>query len=590
LSDECVATFAGGRRLPASRTNASRKELHGALACRSFPHVHCVRSVLMTKARQQLAGSERTAVKDSKCLGPIDPNETLRVVVTLRRRGERELEEFAQRMARGEQAEPLSREAFAQRFSVAPEDFAKLEAFAREYQLGIERQDLIAAKAVLSGTVEHLQAAFGVELSHYEHPALGRFRGRIGAITIPAEIAGVVTAVLGLDNRPQARTHFRLRTGSGDGPIFARAASAQAFTPVELARLYDFPAGDGAGQCIGMIELGGGYEASDLSAYFSRLGVPSPQVVSVPVDGAGNAPSGDPSGPDGEVTLDIEIAGAIAPKAKIAVYFAPNSDAGFVDAVSQALHDSTNRPSVLSISWGGSESAWTDQAIASFNDTLRSAVALGVTICAAAGDSGSSDGNPDGADHVDFPASSPYVLACGGTRVTASASRGIASEVVWNDGASGGATGGGVSARFALPAWQEGLAAARVDGQAVALAKRGVPDVAADASPASGYDVLIDGQLVPVGGTSAVAPLFAGLIARINALTGKPAGFVNQKLYQAPSAFNDITSGDNGTYAAATGWDACTGLGSPKGRGIAAALGVSAARSGPAGANVDGRS
>ncbi|RDU96824.1 S53 family peptidase [Trinickia dinghuensis] len=534
----------------------------------------------MTKARQQLVGSERAAVKDSKRLGPIDPDETLRVVVTLRRRGARELEELARRAAHGQQAEPLSREAFAQRFGAAPEDFAKLEAFAREYRLAVEQRDPGAAKAVLSGTVEHFQAAFGVELFHYEHPTLGPFRGRTGPITIPADISGVVTAVLGLDNRPQARAHFRLRTGTGDGPIMARADSAQAFTPVQLAALYDFPDGDGAGQCIGLIELGGGYEKSDLSAYFGSLGVAAPQVVSVSVDGTDNSPSGNPSGPDGEVTLDVEIAGAIAPKATIAVYFAPNSDAGFVDAVSQALHDATNKPSVLSISWGSPESSWTDQAIASFNDMLQSAVALGVTICAAAGDSGSSDGASDGADHVDFPASSPYVLACGGTHITARAgSAAISSEVVWNDGASGGATGGGVSARFTLPAWQEGLAAARVDGPPVSLANRGVPDVAADASPTSGYEVLIDGQSVPVGGTSAVAPLFAGLIARINALSGRPAGFVNQKLYQAASAFNDITSGDNGTYAAAAGWDACTGLGSPKGRNIATALGVSASSS-----------
>ena len=525
----------------------------------------------MTKARQQLAGSERGAVEDSKCLGPIDPRETLNVVVTMRRRGGRELEELTQRIASGQQAQPLSREAFAERFSVAPDDIAKLEAFAREYGLGIERQDLAAAKVVLSGTVEQFQSAFGVELSHYEHPRLGRFRGRTGCITIPAEIADIVTAVLGLDNRPQARPHFRLRTEPS--AIVARAA-AQAFTPVQLAGLYDFPDGDGAGQCIGLIELGGGYAQSDLSSYFSSLGVPAPQVVSVAIDGADNSPTGDPGGPDGEVTLDIEIAGAVAPKAKIAVYFAPNSDAGFVDAVSHALHDSANRPSVLSISWGGPESSWTDQAVASFNDTLRSAMALGVTICAASGDSGSSDGSQSGGDDVDFPASSPYVLACGGTRLSAGPGGStIASEVVWNDGAGGGASGGGVSARFALPVWQEGLRVARVGGAPVSLAKRGVPDVAADASPASGYEVLIDGQSMPVGGTSAVAPLYAGLIARINATTGKAAGFVNQKLYGASQAFNDITSGNNGTYAAASGWDACTGLGSPKGRAVAAALG-----------------
>ncbi|WP_206956846.1 S53 family peptidase [Trinickia acidisoli] len=526
----------------------------------------------MTKARQRLAGSERAAVEDSTCLGPIDPNETLRVVVILRRRGARELEDLAHRIACGEAVEPLSREAFAQRFAVAPEDVAKLDVFAREYELSVERRDFSAAKVVLAGTVEHFQAAFGVELSHYEHPTLGRFRGRSGPVTIPSEIAEVVTAVLGLDNRPQARPHFRLRREPG--PITARAAT-HAFTPLQVAGLYDFPDGDGAGQCIGLIELGGGYETSDLSAYFGGLGVPAPQVVSVPVDGTGNSPTGDAGGPDGEVTLDIEIVGAIAPKAKIAVYFAPNSDAGFIDAVSQALHDSANQPSVLSISWGGPESSWTDQAVSSFGDALQSAVALGVTICAAAGDSGSGDGASDGSDQVDFPASSPYVLACGGTHIAVKAgASSIESEVVWNDGASDGATGGGVSTRFALPAWQEGLKAARVGAEPLPLGHRGVPDVAADASPASGYEVLIDGQTVPVGGTSAVAPLFASLVARINALSGKSAGFLNQKLYQSSNAFNDITAGNNGTYAAAPGWDACTGLGSPNGRSISAALGV----------------
>jgi kumamolisin len=528
----------------------------------------------MSKARQRLAGSDRSPVAQSKRLGPIDPEEVVRVVVTLRRRGERELDELAQRIAH-DQAAPLSREQFAKNFAVAPDDFAKLDGFAREYQLTIERQDPVAAKAVLAGAAERMQAAFGVELFHYEHPELGRFRGRTGCVTIPSELAEIVTAVLGLDDRPQARPHFRRLPVAG--PVRAHAA-ARAFTPVQLATLYDFPDGDGAGQCIGLIELGGGYETSDLSAYFGRLGLPTPTVVPVAVDGGGNSPSGDPNGPDGEVTLDIEIAGAIAPKAKIAVYFAPNSDAGFIDAVSHALHDSTHRPSVLSISWGGPESAWTEQALTSFNDTLRSAVALGVTVCAASGDSGSSDGAPYGGDNVDFPAASPYVLACGGTHLTVSAGdKAISREVVWNDGANGGATGGGVSARFALPPWQEGLKARRADGSSAALANRGVPDVAADASPGSGYEVLIDGQTAPVGGTSAVAPLFAGLIARINAQSGKAAGFLNATLYRSASAFNDITSGDNGSYAAAPGWDACTGLGSPNGRGIAAALEASTA-------------
>ena len=537
----------------------------------------------MAKARQRLAGSEREPVDDAKRLGPSEPGETIRVVVTLRRQAQQAIEQTAQKMARGEQAEPLTREAFAARFSAAPDDLAKVKAFAKDYGIKVVRVDAAACTVTLEGTVERFQQAFGVELSSYEHPRLGRFRGRTGCIMVPQELAGVVTAVLGLDDRPQARPHFRIR--SDIDPHLA-AGGTQTFTPLQVASLYDFPAGDGSGQCIGIIELGGGYRAADLQQYFRRLGVPAPQVLPVAVDGGANAPSGNPSGADGEVTLDIEIAGAIAPGAKIAVYFAPNSDAGFVDALKQAVHDSTNQPSIISISWGAPEPTWTAQAIAAFNQTLRDAATLGVTVCAASGDSGSSDGTT-GADSVDFPASSPFALACGGTRITATAtasSASISSEVVWNDGASGGATGGGLSTQFDVPKWQQGLKATYTGGSTEVLAKRGVPDVAADASPGSGYEVLIGGQLAAVGGTSAVAPLFAALIARINAAQGKAAGFVNAKLYAATGAFRDVTQGNNGSFAAARGWDACTGLGSPDGRKIAAALETPGASGAAAGA------
>jgi kumamolisin len=276
------------------------------------------------------------------------------------------------------------------------------------------------------------------------------------------------------------------------------------------------------------------------------------------------------------VTLDIEIAGALAPGAKIAVYFAPNSDAGFIAALKQAIHDTKNAPSVISISWGAPESSWTAQALSQFDQALKDAAALGVTVCAASGDSGSSD-ESGGGDVVDFPASSQYALACGGTHLVANGGSGagasIGKEVVWNDGAAGGATGGGVSARFQVPAWQAELKVLRSDGSTQTLTGRGVPDVAADASPSTGYRVLVAGQSAVVGGTSAVAPLFAGLIARINAGRAKPVGFIQPKLYSRPDAFHDITQGNNGTFAAAQGWDACTGLGSPDGQKIAAALG-----------------
>jgi kumamolisin len=520
----------------------------------------------MTK--HPLPGSERAVAEGSKVVGGCDPSEAIEVVVVLRRQDEQQFQQLMQKIEAGDaDAKPLSREALAKQFGASAEDIAKLKAFAAQHGLKVVRDDAAARTVVLSGTIAQFEATFDVQLQHYEHHSIGLYRGRTGAINVPDELHGVVTAVLGLDNRPQARPHFRIR------PPFqpAKAQQAASFTPLQLASMYQFPPGDGAGQCIGIVELGGGFAQSDLNAYFSSLGVASPNVVSVGVDQGGNQPSGDPNGPDGEVTLDIEIAGAIAPAATLAVYFTQNSDAGFIDAVSKAVHDTTHKPSVLSISWGAPESTWTAQSRNAFNDVLQSAAVLGITVCAASGDSGSGDGIGDGAEHVDFPASSPYVLACGGTRVQASGQK-ITDEVVWNDGSEGGATGGGVSGEFAVPAWQDGLSTTGTQGGKKPLSGRGVPDVAADASPVTGYDVLIGGSYTVVGGTSAVAPLWAALIARINAAKQQPAGFVNPKLYKAAGVCNDITHGNNGSYAASKGWDACTGLGSPDGLKVAAAL------------------
>jgi kumamolisin len=253
------------------------------------------------------------------------------------------------------------------------------------------------------------------------------------------------------------------------------------------------------------------------------------------------------------------------------VYFTPNTDAGFLDAVTTAIHDTTNRPSVISISWGSSESNWTAQAMTAMDDAFQAAAAMGISVCVASGDNGSTDGVGDGADHVDFPASSPFVLGCGGTTLQATTSS-ITNEVVWNDGANGGASGGGISTFFARPVWQQGKNVAQKDGTIVALTKRGVPDVAGDADPDTGYNVRVDGSDTVIGGTSAVAPLWAGLIARLNGTTGTPVGFLNPQLYTKPQALRDITQGNNGDFVAAAGWDACTGLGTPNGPVVQSAV------------------
>jgi kumamolisin len=385
-------------------------------------------------------------------------------------------------------------------------------------------------------------------------------------LTIPAELEGKVIAVLGFDTRATARAHFRK---------IQNRASAPSFTPPQVAALYNYPSNlTGSGQTVGIIELGGGYTASDLSAYFNELNITEPSVTAVSVDGGTNSPGSDA---DAEVMLDIEVVGSIAPGANIAVYFAPNTEQGFTDAITDAVHDTTYKPSVVSISWGAPEDSWTQQAQTAMNAALQDAANLGVTVTVAAGDGGSSDGSTDGKLHVDFPASSPYSLACGGTKLVASGSS-ISSEVVWNEtSAQEGATGGGVSTVFNLPSYQS---SASVPTQPETnFVGRGVPDVAGNADPSTGYTVRVNGSDEVIGGTSAVAPLWAALIALMNQQLTTPAGFLNPKIYPlGESVFRDITTGNNddsglGYYQAGTGWDPCTGLGSPDGGALLAALG-----------------
>ena len=372
--------------------------------------------------------------------------------------------------------------------------------------------------------------------------------------------------MLGLDDRPQAKPHFRVR---GAGSRRASAAAGVSYTPRQVGQLYQFPLdADGIGETVGILELGGGYKPADLKNYFSALGIKEPAVISVSVDKGKNTRT-NPNSADSEVLLDIEVVGALVPGAKIAVYFAPNTSQGFQDALTTAIHDTTNKASVISISWGSAESTWTVQAMTAFDSAAQDAAALGVTICAASGDSGSSDGVNDGANHVDFPSSSPHVLACGGTSLKTANGK-ITSETVWNDGPQGGAGGGGFSNQFPLPAWQ-----ASANIKPPSDGGRGVPDVSGDADPETGYRVLVDGQSLVIGGTSAVAPLWSSLVALLNEKLGRPLGFLQPALYGLPQtsdAFHDITSGSNGAFAAGPGWDAATGLGSPSGENLLQAL------------------
>jgi kumamolisin len=507
-----------------------------------------------------LPGSERAPRQDAQVAGVPNLGDIIEVSLLLRRRSALDLSRHH---------EPITREEFAARYAASPDDVGRIEAFAQRFDLTVVSVEPARRTIVLAGTIAALNEAFGTTLKLYqcEH---GMYRGRTGPLSLPTDLQDVVVGVFGLDNRPQAQVRCRRHRRI----VGTKAVNDTSYTPPEIAKLYQFPsAPTGAGQTVAIIELGGGYRTADLQTYFAGLSVRTPSVTAVSVDGAKNAPAGDPSSADGEVLLDIEIVGAIASGARIAVYFAPNTDQGFLDAITTAVHDAVRTPSVVSISWGGPESSWTKQALTAYDQAFQDAATLGVTVCCASGDSGSSDGVSDGHAHVDFPASSPHALACGGTRVEVSAGA-LTGEVVWNDGADAGATGGGVSDVFALPAYQHS-ANVPVSVNASRFKGRGLPDVAGDADPATGYQVRVDGQDVVYGGTSAVAPLWSALVALINQSRGKPLGYLNPMLYAVGvKGFRDTTSGNNGAYQAAAGWDPCTGLGSPNGEVLLTLLGT----------------
>jgi kumamolisin len=503
-----------------------------------------------------LAGSERAAIPGVQDLGPVDEQERIEVTLVLRRRTELPDELVFS-------PEVISPTELADAYGASPADIGRVRDTLTGFGLEITATDEASRRMKVSGTAATLGQAFGATLrqARSAHPGGGEaeHRYREGALQVPAALDGIVTAVLGLDNRPQVRAHFRAAATD--------AAQTTSYTPPQVAQAYQFPAGtDGTGQTIAILEFGGGFSTSDLQTYFSGLGLPVPSVTATAVDGASNAPGSDPTGADGEVLLDIEVAGSVANQAAQVVYFGPNTDQGFIDALSEAAHASPT-PTAISISWGGPEETWTTQTRTSLDQAMSDAAALGITVTVAAGDNGSSDGETDGKNHCDYPASSPYALGCGGTRLEASTSTGvISSETVWNDGSSGGATGGGISTLYPLPSWQ---ASAGVPAASVSTGGRGVPDVAGNADPQTGYQVLVDGKQSVYGGTSAVAPLWAALIARLAQSTGRTFGLFQTQLYagvtpgQDVAGFNDITSGNNGAYSAGPGWDPCTGLGSP---------------------------
>jgi kumamolisin len=528
-----------------------------------------------------LPGSRRTLLPQSRAAGPVDPSEIDTLTVRLRSAGdsealEKRVYEEAQKPVKDRQY--LSRAEVTALDGANPADLDRVEDAARRHNLMVVSRSAPDRTIVLKGAVGDLLKLFPAELGVYHH-ATGTYRGRAGEIHVPEELAGIVTGVFGFDTRPKQRAPYRGRAvAMKAGPGGANGVPATAF-----ADRYNFPRDhqgvtlDGSGQTIAIIELGGGFRTSDLAAYFDEIGSPTPSVTAISVDHAGNAPS-TPDSDDGEVMLDIEVAGAVVPNARLAVYFAPNrGDKGFLDAIRAAINDSERNPSVISISWGGPESTSDQQGIQAFHELFVTAAAQGITVCAATGDHGTAD--LDGASwdqqiHVDHPAVDPLVLACGGTQVN-----GNGADEVWNDGTpfdpglpggGGWATGGGISQVFPVPDYQKAanLPVSIVTGQP----GRGIPDIAMSAT---NYFTRVDSSEGASGGTSAVAPLMAALVARLNQAANKRVGLLQPLLYtNAAQVTKDVTTGDNGIngtvagYKAGPGWDACSGLGTPDGGAI----------------------
>jgi kumamolisin len=526
-----------------------------------------------------LPGSMRALLPNSHLAGAVDPSEVASITVRVRSTGDKQALEkrvYEQSGLPLKDRTYLTREQLAQQHGATNQDLDLVEHFAQQHDLSVVHRSAAERSIVLKGKLSDLLAAFPADVQMYHH-ATGSYRGRQGQIHIPQPLDKIITGIFGFDTRPKRRAPRRQVAAAASGPGGQNGVAATQF-----AARYNFPNQfqgktlDGTGQTIAIIELGGGFRTSDLQVFFHEIGVPLPSVTAISVDHAGNNPTTADSD-DGEVMLDLEVAGAVAPKAKFAVYFAPNNgDKGFLDAISAAVHDAERNPSVISISWGEPEDLIDQQGLDAYHELFTAAAAVGITVCAASGDHGTADEaapNWDQKIHVNHPPADDMVLGCGGTQID------NGKDVSWNDGTpfdvnvqggGGWATGGGISQRFAVPAYQ-----ARAELPAsIGTNKpgRGVPDIAMSAT---NYFTRVDRFEGASGGTSAVAPLMAALIARLNQAKQKNVGFLNPFLYASgQGACHDVTDGNNAIkntvqgYDAGPGWDACTGLGTPDGTAI----------------------
>jgi kumamolisin len=534
----------------------------------------------MTITHARIEGSERVPLPGAHALGRTNPNAVVEVVLKLRR--QKELPALIDKPDA-----PMSREELAKTYGASQADMDAVRNAFSAFGLNVVSTDLGTRSVTLSGSVAALEAAFEVKLFNYAHES-GDYRGRVGYVHVPVAVDGIVQGVFGLDDRRAVRRRRQpVRDRVAPHAATSEAIPASWYKPAELAAHYQFPPGDGAGQCVAILEFGGGYFPSDLQQFCALAGIAQvPAVQALSTDGISTSAH---DGAEGEVMLDIEVVAGVCPKASIVAYFAHFTTKGWIKALDAAIHDQQNNPGVVSVSWGYAEKqyVWTRTAMKQVDEALLEAAHLGITVCVAAGDDGSSDAIQDGHAYVDYPSSSVYALAVGGTTIPA---KGVQQpDIVWMEGDglrndNGGSTGGGESAVFKRPPWQETINIPSVNPHAIT--GRIVPDLSANADwDASPYLLVVDGGAEPNGGTSAATPLIASLLCLINqqrAQAGKGRlGFVTPQLYDASGGApigqqgcTDVTSGANttalvGGYAATAGYDAASGWGTPIGTQLA---------------------
>jgi kumamolisin len=533
----------------------------------------------MDKHRVILVGTHSLFQPQRDRIAPVRSDKEITVTVTLRGKDDSNLSPLHS-LARVpvKERRHLTVDQTIRAFSHAPKDELAIRRFAREYHLHCSSSDSEAASMQLRGSVGQFNRAFGVRLFHYRESKYdSKYHAYEEEVTLPAYLEQVVTGVFGLDKHPAGRrpglSHRMSALGIPPPPVTAKTRK-----PAEFALLYNFPpTALGRGQSIGLLEFGGGFRHRELNSYFASLGAGAPSILVKEVPPAINQPRGKRGtlNPDTEVYLDIEVAASLAPQALIVVYFGENTEQGWLRTLQAAILDKSHDPSVISISWGQAELEWSPKALVEIDRLFQLAAHRGITICCSSGDNGISElnGHPF---TVAFPASSPHVLACGGTRLEVKRS-GAREETVWNQWRQFKlASGGGVSNVFPLPPYQETVKlpssrSNKRDGG------RGIPDVSANASSDTGYLIEADNTRMSMGGTSAASPLWAALIARLNEVLETKIGFLTPLLYEmngtAVEAVWDIVNGFNGPtrtrgYRARRGWDACTGLGSPDGEKI----------------------